>query len=118
MNSRDLYLKLRPISKARPRSFRGQSRHTPPVYKNWLKDAKSLLEGGGPGHRWSTSDGSRVPRRAKGDLDNRLGRSSTRWFRPRSSPTTTSAESPCPMHFFKAKTANARINIKLTWEAQ
>ena len=122
MNSRDLCLRMRPISKARPRSFQGQSRpYMPIVYKNWLKDAKTLLE-----EWWVWPPLERVHLMevefhgaARGDLDNRLG--SVLDAMVQAKVITDDNVNVIPnvrMSFVKAKTADARINIKLTWEAQ
>ena len=122
MNSRDLCLRLRPISKARPRSFRGQSRpYTDTTYKNWLKDAKTLLE-----EWWIWPPLEHVYLMevefygaARGDLDNRLG--SVLDAMVQAKVITDDNVNVIPhvrMHFVKAKTADARINIKLTWENQ
>ena len=122
MNSRDLCLRLRPISKARPRSFRGQSRpYTDTVYKNWLKDAKTLLE---EWWIWPPLEHVHLMEvefhgAARGDLDNRLG--SVLDAMVQANVITDDNVNVIPnvrMSFVKAKTVDARINIKLTWEAQ
>ena len=122
MNSRDLCLRIRPISKARPRSFRGQSRpYMPIVYKNWLKDAKTLLE---EWWIWPPLDHVHLMEvefhgAARGDLDNRLG--SVLDAMVQANVITDDNVNVIPnvrMSFVKAKTADARIHIKLTGEAQ
>ena len=122
MNSCDLCMRIRPISKARPRSFRGQSRpYMPIVYKNWLKDAKTLLE-----EWWIWPPLERVDLMevefygaARGDLDNRLG--SVLDAMVQAKVITDDNVNVIPnvrMSFKKAKTADARIHIKLTWQAE
>ena len=76
MQTADLCLSIRPISKARPRSFMGQSRpYTDKVYKEWLGQCRALM-----GEWWTNPPLTHInclichfhgP--ARGDLDNRLG---------------------------------------------
>ena len=76
MHSRELYLPLRPMSKERPRSFRGQSRpYMSRTYKLWMADAVSIMQEwwvGPPLERteyvWIEHHGA-----ARGDLDNKDG---------------------------------------------
>ena len=76
MHSRELYLPLRPMSKERPRSFRGQSRpYMSRTYKLWMKDAVSIMQEwwvGPPLNKtkyvWIEHHGA-----ARGDLDNKDG---------------------------------------------
>lgn len=119
MNSRDLCLRMRPISKARPRSFRGQSRpYTDTVYKNWLRDAKTQLE-----EWWIDPPLEEVLLMevafygaARGDLDNRLGSVLDAMVQAKVIKDDNVNVIPnVHMSFHKAKTADARILIKLTW---
>ena len=76
MQTADLSLPIRPISKARPRSYMGQSRpYTDKVYKEWLGQCRALM-----GEWWTAPPLAHInclichfygP--ARGDLDNRLG---------------------------------------------
>ena len=76
MQTADLSLPIRPISKARPRSYMGQSRpYTDKVYKEWLGQCRALM-----GEWWTRPPLTHInclicrfygP--ARGDLDNRLG---------------------------------------------
>ena len=110
---------MRPISKARPRSFRGQSRpYTDTVYKNWLKDAKTQLE-----EWWIDPPLEEVLLMevtfygaARGDLDNRLGSVLDAMVQANVIKDDNVNVIPnVHMSFHKAKTADARILIKLTW---
>lgn len=119
MNSRDFYLPLRPISKARPRSFRGQARpYTDTVYKEWLTTARTLLE-----EWWIHPPLSHVSLMdvefygpARGDLDNRLG--SVLDAMVQAKVVTDDNVNVIPrirMSFTKTRPADAQIYIKLTW---
>lgn len=76
METADLLLNVRPMSKARPRSYAGQNRpYNDATYKEWLKTARALL-----GEWWTDPPLDHInclivtfvgP--ARGDLDNRLG---------------------------------------------
>jgi len=76
MHSRELYLPLRPMSKERPRSFRGQSKpYMSRTYKLWMKDAVSIIQEWWVGpplektsYVWIEHHGA-----ARGDLDNKDG---------------------------------------------
>jgi len=119
MRSRDLIIPLRPISKARPRSFRGQSRpYTDSVYKAWLRDARMHLS------EWWAEPPLRAISRmdvhfygaARGDLDNRVGAvldagNGLVWH-----DDNVSVIPRIRMEFTKAKPRDSRIYLKLTWE--
>ena len=119
MNSRDFYLPLRPISKARPRSFRGQARpYTDTVYKQWLKDARTMLE-----EWWVEPPLQHVSLMdvdfygaARGDLDNRLGSVLDAMVQAKVVVDDNVNVIPrIRMSFTKTKAADAQIYIKLTW---
>ena len=76
MQRRVLRLKIEPRSKARPRSFQGQTRpYMPKEYKAWMKDARAQLA-----EQWVDEPldyvkwiGIRFYGPRRGDIDNLLG---------------------------------------------
>lgn len=119
MNSRDLHLPLRPISKARPRSYRGQARpYTDSVYRDWLRDARMHLM-----EWWTDEPLEHVSMldvhfygAARGDLDNRLGSvldamvaAGVVW------DDNVNVIPRVRMAFTKTKAKESSIYIKLTW---
>ena len=118
MKRRDLRLKIEPRSKARPRSFMGQTRpYMPKEYKAWMKDCRAQLA-----EQWVDEPLDYIhwmgvtfygPRR--GDLDNLLGGvmdagSSLVWVDDK----VTHIDNVHVRHV-KASTKDARIIIKIIW---
>lgn len=121
VKTRDLHLPLRPISKARPRSFRGQARpYTDSVYKNWLKDARTLLS-----EWWVDPPLEHVQMMevhfygpARGDLDNRVGALCDAMNGIVIKDDNVNVLPRMRLSFTKAKAANACIYIRLVWVEQ
>ena len=115
---RDLHLPLRPISKARPRSFRGQARpYTDSVYKAWLKDARTLLS-----EWWVDPPLEHVQVMdvhfygpARGDLDNRVGALCDAMNGIVIKDDNVNVLPRMNLTFTKAKTSEACIFIRLAW---
>lgn len=118
VNSRDLALPLRPISKARPRSFRGQARpYTDRVYKDWLKDARMHLS-----EWWVEPPLEHVQMMdvhfygpARGDLDNRVGAVCDAMNGIVIKDDNVNVLPRMRLAFTKAKAKDARIYIRLLW---
>ena len=121
MQSREFVLPLRPISKARPRSFQGQARpYMPVTYKNWIKDARMLLS-----EWWVEPPLERVQMMdvhfygpARGDLDNRVGSLCDAMNGLVIKDDNVNVLPRMRLSFTKAKTAEACIHIRLTWGEQ
>ena len=121
VKTRDLHLPLRPISKARPRSFRGQARpYTDSVYKNWLKDARTLLS-----EWWVDPPLEHVQLMevhfygpARGDLDNRVGALCDAMNGIVIKDDNVNVLPRMRLSFSKAKAADACIYIRLVWVEQ
>ena len=121
MHSREFVLPLRPISKARPRSFQGQARpYMPVTYKNWIKDARMLLS-----EWWVEEPLEHVEMMdvhfygpARGDLDNRVGSLCDAMNGLVIKDDNVNVLPRMRLSFTKAKTAKACIHIRLTWGEQ
>ena len=121
MASREFVLPLRPISKARPRSFQGQARpYMPAAYKQWIKDARMHL-----GEWWTDAPLDHVDELAvhfygpaRGDLDNRVGSLLDAMNGLVIADDNVNVLPRIRLAFTKAKTADARIYIRLTWGEQ
>ena len=121
MQSREFVLPLRPISKARPRSFQGQARpYMPVTYKNWIKDARMHLS-----EWWTDAPLDHVDELAvhfygpaRGDLDNRVGSLLDAMNGLVVVDDNVNVVPRMRLAFTKAKTADARIYICLTWRDQ
>ena len=121
MQSREFVLPLRPISKARPRSFQGQARpYMPVTYKNWIKDARMLLS-----EWWVEPPLEQVEMMdvhfygpARGDLDNRVGSLCDAMNGLVIKDDNVNVLPRMRLSFTKAKTAEACIHIRLTWGEQ
>ena len=121
MQSREFVLPLRPISKARPRSFQGQARpYMPVTYKNWIKDARMLLS-----EWWVEPPLEHVQMMdvhfygpARGDLDNRVGSLCDAMNGLVIKDDNVNVLPRMRLSFTKAKTAEACIHIRLTWGEQ
>ena len=118
MQSREFVLPLRPISKARPRSFQGQARpYMPASYKQWIKDARTHL-----GEWWANPPLDHVDELAvhfygpaRGDLDNRVGSLLDAMNGLVITDDNVNVLPRMRLSFTKAKTADARIYIRMTW---
>jgi len=118
MQGCEFTLPLRPISKARPRSFQGQARpYMPASYKQWIKDARMHL-----GEWWTDPPLDHVDELAvhfygpaRGDLDNRVGSLLDAMNGLVITDDNVSVLPRMRLAFTKAKTAEARIYIRLTW---
>ena len=76
MQSRELHIPLRPMSKERPRSFSGQTRpYMSRNYKLWLKDAITVMQEWWiyPPLQQTQCVGITLFGPARGDLDNKAG---------------------------------------------
>ena len=121
MQSREFVLPLRPISKARPRSFQGQARpYMPVTYKNWIKDARMLLS-----EWWVEPPLEQVEMMdvhfygpARGDLDNRVGSLCDAMNGVVIKDDNVNVLPRMKLSFTKAKTSEACIHIRLTWADQ
>jgi Holliday junction resolvase RusA-like endonuclease len=121
MASREFVLPLRPISKARPRSFQGQARpYMPVTYKNWIKDARMLLS-----EWWVEEPLEHVEMMdvhfygpARGDLDNRVGSLCDAMNGLVIKDDNVNVLPRMRLSFTKAKTAEACIHIRITWGEQ
>ena len=121
MKSREFTLPLRPISKARPRSFQGQARpYMPAAYKQWIKDARMHLS-----EWWVEPPLNRVEMLdvhfygpARGDLDNRVGSLCDAMNGIVIHDDNVNVLPRMRLSFTKAKTADACIHIYLTWGEQ
>ena len=121
MQRREFVLPLRPISKARPRSFQGQARpYMPVTYKNWIKDARMLLS-----EWWVEEPLEHVQMMdvhfygpARGDLDNRVGSLCDAMNGLVIKDDNVNVLPRMRLSFTKAKTAEACIHIRLTWGEQ
>ena len=118
MNCRDQILPIRPNSKARPRSFRGQARpYTDRVYKDWLKDARMHLS-----EWWVEPPLEHVQMMdvhfygpARGDLDNRVGAVCDAMNGIVIKDDNVNVLPRMRLAFTKAKAKDARIYIRLLW---
>ena len=118
MASREFVLPLRPISKARPRSFQGQARpYMPAAYKQWIKDARMHLS-----EWWTDAPLDHVDELvvhfygpARGDLDNRVGSLLDAMNGLVVVDDNVNVVPRMRLAFTKAKTADACIYIRLTW---
>ena len=118
MQGCEFTLPLRPISKARPRSFQGQARpYMPASYKQWIKDARMHL-----GEWWTNPPLDHVDELAvhfygpaRGDLDNRVGSLLDAMNGLVITDDNVNVLPRMRLAFTKAKTADARIYIRLTW---
>ncbi len=118
MQGCEFTLPLRPISKARPRSFQGQARpYMPAAYKQWIKDARMHL-----GEWWTNPPLEHVDELAvhfygpaRGDLDNRVGSLLDAMNGLVIVDDNVNVLPRMRLAFTKAKTADARIYIRLTW---
>lgn len=121
MKSREFVLPLRPISKARPRSFQGQARpYMPAAYKQWIKDARMHLS-----EWWVEPPLGHVEMLdvhfygpARGDLDNRVGSLCDAMNGVVILDDNVNVLPRMRLSFTKAKTADACIHISLTWGEQ
>ena len=121
MQRREFVLPLRPISKARPRSFQGQARpYMPVTYKNWIKDARMHLS-----EWWVDEPLEHVEMMdvhfygpARGDLDNRVGSLCDAMNGLVIKDDNVNVLPRMRLSFTKAKTAEACIHIRLTWGGQ
>ena len=121
MHSREFVLPLRPISKARPRSFQGQARpYMPVTYKNWIKDARMHLS-----EWWVDEPLEHVEMMdvhfygpARGDLDNRVGSLCDAMNGLVIKDDNVNVLPRMRLSFTKAKTSEACIHICLTWGEQ
>jgi len=121
MQGCEFVLPLRPISKARPRSFQGQARpYMPAAYKQWIKDARMHL-----GEWWTDAPLDHVDELAvhfygpaRGDLDNRVGSLLDAMNGLVITDDNVNVLPRIRLAFTKAKTADARIYIRLTWGEQ
>ena len=118
MQSREFTLPLRPISKARPRSFQGQARpYMPASYKQWIRDARMHLS-----EWWTDAPLEHIDELtvhfygpARGDLDNRVGSLLDAMNGLVVVDDNVNVVPRMRLSFTKAKTADARIYICLTW---
>ncbi len=118
MQSREFTLPLRPISKARPRSFQGQARpYMPAAYKQWIKDARMHLS-----EWWTDAPLDNVDELAvrfygpaRGDLDNRVGSLLDAMNGLVIVDDNVNVLPRMRIAFTKARTADARIYLRLTW---
>jgi len=118
MTSREFVLPLRPISKARPRSFQGQARpYMPAAYKQWIKDARMHLS-----EWWVDEPLEHVEMMdvhfygpARGDLDNRVGSLCDAMNGLVIKDDNVNVLPRMRLSFTKAKTTEACIHIRLTW---
>ena len=118
MQGCEFTLPLKPISKARPRSFQGQARpYMPASYKQWIKDARMYL-----GEWWTNPPLDHVHELAvhfygpaRGDLDNRVGSLLDAMNGLVIADDNVNVLPRIRLAFTKAKTADARIYIRLTW---
>ena len=121
MQRREFVLPLRPISKARPRSFQGQARpYMPVTYKNWIKDARMHLS-----EWWVDEPLEHVEMMdvhfygpARGDLDNRVGSLCDAMNGLVIKDDNVNVLPRMRLSFTKAKTSEACIHICLTWGEQ
>jgi len=121
MQSREFVLPLRPISKARPRSFQGQARpYMPAAYKSWIKDARMHLS-----EWWVEPPLEHVQMMdvhfygpARGDLDNRVGSLLDAMNGLVVTDDNVNVLPRMRLSFTKAKTADACIHICVTWGQQ
>jgi len=118
MQTREFVLPLRPISKARPRSFQGQARpYMPVTYKNWIKDARMHLS-----EWWVDEPLEHVQMMyvnfygpARGDLDNRVGSLLDAMNGLVIKDDNVNVLPRMRLSFTKTKTAEACIVIRLVW---
>lgn len=117
LHHEDVFLPIRPMSKARPRLAAGKVPYHDKVYTEWLKTCRALM-----GEWWAKPPLGYVnclivhfygP--ARGDLDNRLGSvldagNGLIW-----KDDNVSVIGRCAMRWIHDKQANSRIYMKIIW---
>lgn len=121
MKSREFTLPMKPISKARPRSFQGQTRpYMPLQYKNWIKDAEAHLSEwwvGPPLERVASID-LHFYGHARGDLDNLMGSILDAMNGIVLKDDNVNVLPEAHARFTKAKGNDACVHVRITWEEQ
>lgn len=117
LQSADVFLPIRPMSKARPRLAAGKAPYHDKNYRDWLMRCRALM-----GEWWTQEPLQKIsclvvhfhgPQR--GDLDNRLGSildagNGLIW-----TDDNVKVIPRCAMQYFKTKETEARIYIKVIW---
>ena len=119
METRDLWLPLRPMSKERPRSFQGQSRpYMSRNYKLWQMDAIALFQ-----EWWVNPPLKRVAAivvthygAARGDVDNKTGAVMDALVKARVlHDDNVNVVDNLHSLFVKAKVKESRIHVQISW---
>ena len=121
MQSREFMLPMKPISKARPRSFQGQTRPYMPVqYKNWMKDAEAHLSEWwvGPPLERVASIELHFYGHARGDLDNLMGSVLDAMNGIVLKDDNVNVLPEAHARFTKVKGIDACVSIRITWGEQ
>ena len=120
MQTRELHIPLRPMSKERPRSFQGQSRpYMSRNYKLWMKDCVAVMQ-----EWWVLPPLQKVEHihiehhgAARGDLDNKTGAVMDALVKAKVIiDDNVTVVDDRTERFVKASVKNSHIIVRLDWE--
>ena len=120
VQSRELHIPLRPMSKERPRSFQGQSRpYMSRNYKLWMKDCVAVMQEWWPWPPLQKVEHIHIEHHgaARGDLDNKTGAVMDALVKAKVIiDDNVTVVGDRTERFVKASTKDSHIIVRLEWE--